>query len=101
MSMHLQGDELASALTALPLWHTDERGLGIRRDLRFPDFRTAFGFMTQVAMAAEQLDHHPEWSNVYNRVAIRLSTHDAGGVTDKDLHLASLIDRYARTLGAE
>jgi len=66
----------------------------------FKDFNGAFAFMTQVALAAEKADHHPEWSNVYNKVRVTLSTHDAGGVTQKDLDLARFIDAaYARLKG--
>ena len=63
-------------------------GNKLRRELRFPDFSAAFGFMARLALAAEKLDHHPEWSNVYNRVTIELSTHDAGGLTVLDFELA-------------
>jgi 4a-hydroxytetrahydrobiopterin dehydratase len=66
----------------------------------FEDFNQAFAFMTQVALAAEKADHHPEWSNVYNKVRVTLSTHDAGGVTQKDLDLARFVDAaYARLKG--
>jgi 4a-hydroxytetrahydrobiopterin dehydratase len=67
----------------------------IARSLKFADFNAAFGFMTRVALWADKADHHPEWSNVYNRVEVRLTTHDAGGVTDKDLALARFIDAAA------
>ena len=67
----------------------------IVRSLKFADFNAAFGFMTRVALWADKADHHPEWSNVYNRVEVRLTTHDAGGVTDKDLALARFIDGIA------
>jgi 4a-hydroxytetrahydrobiopterin dehydratase len=85
----------AAALAELPLWRaaTDRDAIG--RSLKFDDFNAAFGFMTRVALAAEKLDHHPEWSNVYNRVEILLTTHDAGGVTELDLKLARLIDAAA------
>ncbi len=80
----------------LPDWHLD-RGSGgaIRREFRFSDFNQAFAFMTRVAVHAEAMNHHPEWQNVYNHVSIRLTTHDAGGLTDKDLALARAIDREA------
>ncbi len=71
----------------------------IKRRLKFADFNTAFGFMTRVALEADKRDHHPEWSNVYDRVEILLTTHDAGGVTDRDLELARFIDRAAEAAG--
>ena len=81
-------------------WMREETRDAITRELVFPDFNRAFAFMTQVALAAEKADHHPEWSNVYNKVRITLSTHDAGGVTQKDLDLARFIDSaYARLKG--
>jgi 4a-hydroxytetrahydrobiopterin dehydratase len=73
----------------------------ISRALKFPDFNTAFAFMTRVALKAETMDHHPEWSNVYNRVEVLLTTHDAGGVTGLDLELARFIDAAATSLGGE
>ncbi len=66
--------------------------LGIKRSFRFGNFVEAFGFMTKVALLAEKADHHPEWSNVYNRVEIRLTTHDAGGLSKRDVALAAKID---------
>jgi len=85
----------AAALQALPEWSAVEGRDAIERAFVFKDFNAAFGFMTQVALMAERLDHHPEWSNVYNRVGIVLATHDAGGVTALDLKLARFIDRAA------
>ena len=67
----------------------------ICRTFKFDTFQTAFGFMTEAALAAEKLDHHPEWFNVYNRVDITLSTHDAGGLTELDIRLAGIIDKTA------
>jgi len=88
-----------TALKDLPLWKTaDDSRPAIRRDLAFADFNTAFGFMTRVAIEAEKRDHHPEWFNVYNRVEITLTTHDAGGVTERDLQLAAFIDAAAEGL---
>jgi 4a-hydroxytetrahydrobiopterin dehydratase len=87
--------ERDTALAALPGWRYDARRSGIARSFRFADFSAAFGFMTRVALAAEQADHHPDWSNVWNRVDILLSTHSAGGVTEKDMALARAIDRLA------
>ncbi len=77
-----------------PHWRVDEAGL-LRRDLVFADFSEAFGFMSRVALEAEKLNHHPSWSNVYNRVQIALTTHDAGGLTQLDLKLAVRIDAIA------
>lgn len=68
-------------------------GRGVSRTLRFADFAAAFGFMTRVALLAERLDHHPDWSNSYGRVAITLTTHDAGGLTERDAAMVAAIDR--------
>ena len=81
-------------------WTREEKRDAITREFVFKDFNRAFAFMTQVALAAEKADHHPEWSNVYNKVRVTLSTHDAGGVTQKDLDLARFADEaYARLKG--
>ena len=85
--------EIASALAGLAGWELREGRL--HREFRFSDFRAAFAFMTRCALAAEALDHHPDWSNVYNRVAVDLVTHDAGGLTSLDLELARLMSSYA------
>ena len=78
-------------------WNREHNRDAITREFVFADFNRAFAFMTQVALAAEKADHHPEWSNVYNKVRVTLSTHDAGGVTEKDLDLARFADQaYAR-----
>jgi 4a-hydroxytetrahydrobiopterin dehydratase len=78
-------------------WSREGKRDAITREFVFPDFNRAFTFMTQVALAAEKADHHPEWSNVYNKVRVTLTTHDAGGVTQKDLDLARLADEaFAR-----
>ena len=87
--------ERHAALARLPAWTLRGDGLAIERSLRFADFGEAFGFMTRVALAAEKADHHPEWSNVWNRVEIALTTHDAGGLSQRDIALAEVIDRYA------
>ncbi len=86
---------VTSALAELPLWQAVEAKEAISRTFVFKDFSQAFGFMTQIALAAERIDHHPEWFNVYNRVEVVLTTHDAGGVTQLDLTLAQLMDRLA------
>jgi 4a-hydroxytetrahydrobiopterin dehydratase len=92
---------LETALAALPAWKAAPGDReAIRRALAFPDFNLAFAFMGRVAMQAEKLDHHPEWSNVYGRVEIVLTTHDAGGVTELDLAMAKFIDRAALSSGA-
>jgi 4a-hydroxytetrahydrobiopterin dehydratase len=86
----------------VPAWrYAAERGGTIAREFVFDDFVQAFSFMTRVALVAEKRDHHPEWSNVYNRVSIVLTTHDAGGLTAKDIALARAADAaYAATRGA-
>ena len=92
---------LAQVLEQLPVWSAapGERE-AIRRQVVFGDFSRAFGFMTRVAMQAEKLDHHPEWSNVYSKVDIVLTTHDAGGVTELDLQMAKFVDAAALQCGA-
>ena len=87
--------ERDAALAHLPQWTLREDGLAIVRRLKFADFGEAFGFMTRVAIAADKADHHPEWSNVYNRVKITLTTHDAGGLSKRDVALAEAIDAMA------
>jgi 4a-hydroxytetrahydrobiopterin dehydratase len=89
----LESSELEAALSELPNWRRE--GDAILRDFRFEDFVGAFSFMTAVALLAERANHHPEWSNVYNRVSIRLTTHDAGGLTQRDVELAGAIDDLA------
>ena len=81
--------EIRDRLAALPSWEYREGAL--YRELRFPGFAEAFAFMTAVAFVAERRNHHPDWSNVYDRVTIRLTTHDAGGVTDQDFEMAAEI----------
>ncbi len=93
--------DVAEALKALPGWAADDGDRpAITRTLKFADFNAAFSFMTRVALLADKMDHHPEWSNVYNRVEILLTTHDADGVTQKDVALARFIDQAAASLGA-
>lgn len=94
--------DVAEALKGLALWaaHDGDRP-AISRSLSFADFNAAFGFMTRVALLADKTDHHPEWSNVYNRVEILLTTHDAGGVTGKDVAMARFIDQVAAEAGAK
>jgi 4a-hydroxytetrahydrobiopterin dehydratase len=92
MILQLTEAERAEALAALPEWALREDGLAIERLFRFKDFSEAFAFMARVALLAEKYDHHPEWSNVYNRVAITLTTHDAGGLSARDPAMATAID---------
>lgn len=88
----LSDTERAEALDGLPDWDYDEGRDAIRRTIVFTDFAEAFGFMAQVALIAEKADHHPEWTNVWNRVEILLTTHDAGGLSERDVELAQAID---------
>ncbi len=91
----LSDEQREAAKAELPEWRMAAGRDAIERQFGFPDFNAAWGFMTRVALAAEKMDHHPEWSNVWNRVTILLSTHDAGGLTHKDVELARQIDLYA------
>lgn len=91
MSKKLCEADIAAAMEDLPLWEYREDF--IHRQLLFSDFIAAFGFMSEVALLAERANHHPNWHNVYNQVDIALSTHDAGGITIKDLQLAEAIDK--------
>lgn len=88
----LSDAERIDALDGLPDWDVDEARDAITRTFTFDDFSQAFAFMTQVALLAEKADHHPEWSNVYNRVDILLTTHDAGGLSERDIDMAQKID---------
>ena len=85
----------AAALARLPGWTAAEGRDAICKTFRFADFNQAFGWMTRMALAAEKLDHHPEWFNVYNRIDVTLATHDAGGVTELDVTMAGLMDLAA------
>jgi len=87
----LSSDEIAEAGSGLPGWETADTEL--RRTLTFADFSAAFAFMTRVAMIAEQLDHHPNWSNVYNTVEIAVTTHDRGGITALDVEFARRVSQ--------
>lgn len=87
--------ELTEALSKLPTWKRVEGRPAIARSFAFDTFNQAFGFMTRVALVAEKINHHPEWSNVYNKVEVVLSTHDAGGLTELDLRLARAMEKIA------
>ena len=95
MTSKLIGKARSDALASLKDWKEVAGRDAIQKSFKFADFTQAWGFMTKVALAAEKADHHPEWSNVYNRVDIVLSTHDAGGLSDKDVALARYIDSVA------
>ncbi|MBC7905630.1 MAG: 4a-hydroxytetrahydrobiopterin dehydratase [Rhodospirillaceae bacterium] len=88
----LSGAERATALLGLDGWQECKDRDAIHRQFKFHDFVEAFAFMTQVALKAERMNHHPEWSNVYNRVEVVLTTHDAGGVTQRDIRLAHAME---------
>lgn len=86
----LASEEVQQRLHALPDWQLLDGKL--QRRFEFDDFVAAFGFMSRVALLAQQMNHHPEWSNVYNRVEIMLTTHDAGGISERDFQLAAAVD---------
>ena len=93
--MLLNEAERDEALRALPAWRYEAEARAISRSFTFRDFSEAFAFMTRVALAAEKLDHHPDWTNVWNRVDIALTTHDEKGLTRLDVTLARTIERLA------
>jgi 4a-hydroxytetrahydrobiopterin dehydratase len=95
MGGRIEGARRAEALAGLAGWTEVEGRDAIRRSFRFRDFGQAFAFMTRVALLAERKDHHPEWSNVYDRVEITLTSHDVGGLSPRDVAMASAIDRIA------
>jgi 4a-hydroxytetrahydrobiopterin dehydratase len=99
MTELLTPDERLSALRELTGWHQGDGGKTLTRTFVFKDFNVAFGFMTRVALAAEKVDHHPDWRNVYKTVEVTLSTHDAGGVTQKDIALAKKMSGIAAAFG--
>ena len=91
----LSEEERVDALDVLGEWEHDEARDALTRRFTFADFSEAFAFMTRVAMLAEKMDHHPEWSNIWNRVDVLLTTHDAGGLSTRDLVMAEAIDALA------
>ncbi len=95
MATKLTGVERSTALAGLDGWRELAERDAIAKSYSFANFNAAFGFMTRVALLAEQMDHHPEWFNVYRRVDITLTSHDAGGVTSRDVELATAIDALA------
>lgn len=90
----LTKNEIEVSTKKITNWKLSEDHGAIEREIQFKDFNYAFSFMTQVAMVAEKMDHHPEWFNVYNKVSIRLTTHDCGGLSQKDIDLAIRIDSF-------
>ena len=92
--MLLGPEQVQAALQSLPGWSLQEGKLF--RSFAFPDFNAAFGFMSRAALHAEKVDHHPEWFNVYNRVDVWLTSHDAGGITERDTALARTLDRLVK-----
>jgi 4a-hydroxytetrahydrobiopterin dehydratase len=95
MSQKLAGEARRDALARLEGWSEVAGRDAITKKFVFADFNEAFGFMTRVALVAEKLDHHPEWFNVYKTVDVTLSTHDAGGLTERDIKLAAAMDKLA------
>ena len=92
----LKDTEIATALAKLKGWSVVDAKL--HREYKFPDFIHAFGFMATAAIAIQEMNHHPEWFNVYNKVTIDLTTHDSGGITSKDVDLATLLEGIAKKL---
>ena len=101
MNEKLSAADRAAALAELPGWKEVAGRDAIHQTFRFEDFNQAFGFMARVALQAEKMNHHPEWFNVYNRVDVVLSTHDAGGLSGRDIRLAHFIDNAAAQSGAK
>jgi 4a-hydroxytetrahydrobiopterin dehydratase len=95
MAQKLSGEARSSALSRLKGWSEVKGRDAINKKYVFADFNAAFGFMARVALTAEKLDHHPEWFNVYKTVDVTLSTHDAGGLTERDIRLAEAMDKFA------
>jgi 4a-hydroxytetrahydrobiopterin dehydratase len=100
MAEKLTGSARTAALAKLSGWSDVKGRDAITRQFVFSDFNEAFGFMARAALIAEKLDHHPEWFNVYNKVEVTLATHDAGGVTERDIKLAQAMDRLAKAAEA-
>ena len=93
MPIHpLNAEQLQDTLRLLPSWTYDESRKALFREIVLDDFTQAFSLMTRIALVAEKADHHPEWANVYNRLSVWLTTHDAGGVSERDVQLAKAID---------
>jgi len=95
MTEKLRADQRAQALGRIPEWKPVDGRDAISRSFKFKDFSEAFGFMARSALVAERMNHHPEWFNVWNKVDVTLSTHDAGGLTERDIKLAEAMDKLA------
>jgi len=93
MATRLSEEDRRAALTALSAWTYDQASASITRIFTFDNFRDAFAFMTKVALLAERLDHHPDWTNVYDRVTITLTDYEAGGLSQRDVDMAAMIDQ--------
>ncbi len=101
MAEKLTDDDIQTLLADLDGWALSTDGLAIEKTFRFKNFNAAFGWMTRAALVAEKLDHHPEWFNVYNRVEVRLTTHDQNGLTELDAKLAKAMDAMANETGVK
>ena len=97
----LNAEKRASFLSEHSEWREVEGQDAVQRTIIFADFGVAFAFMSRVALAAEKADHHPEWFNVYNKVEITMTTHDAGGLSERDVELVKIIDAFASALGGK
>lgn len=95
MAEKLHKDKIVQELENLDDWTVNAEQTSITRTFKFKDFNAAFGFMTRAALMAEKMDHHPEWRNVYNKVTVTLTTHDAGGLTTLDIKMAQFMDSHA------
>ena len=92
----LSDPQLEKTLASLDGWELCDTQSSIKKSFKFKDFNTAWAFMSRIALLAEKMDHHPEWSNIYNRVDITLTTHDANGITERDIKMATRIEKYSK-----
>ena len=99
MAVILTPDDIQTLIAELDGWALSQDGLAIEKTFRFNNFNAAFGWMTRAAIKAEQLDHHPEWANVYKTVDVTLTTHDAGGLSALDMEMAKFMDKTAGAAG--
>ncbi len=96
MVVKVSAEDRAAALNVLAGWREERGGDALSKEFKFGDFNEAFGFMTRVALQAEKMDHHPEWFNVYDRVEVTLTTHDAGGITERDIKMAQFMESLVK-----